>query len=162
MAKKDDAAEGDPVEAFYGKLQEKYKLPNFQDIFADFELHSIDDTALLLAEIRKKMVDKLDQFTMMLQPVLQPDTTINDLHECRFFSEEEKRPLNDLYARLMALIKRGLKASVTMKEKDDAEYIIAVASQYAELKKSMTNVAERLEAGWKKAEETEEGQWYVG
>ncbi|MBI2147250.1 hypothetical protein HYU19_02105 [Candidatus Woesearchaeota archaeon] len=151
-----------PMEEFYHRLQVKYNLPAWEALYADFELNSIEDSELLLAQIRTKMAEKLEGYTMFLQPVLHPDTNLNDLQECRCFSDDEKKPLYDFYARLMALVKRGMRALVLSDEKEDASFIKDAAQQYPNIKKEMAAILEKLEEGWKNKEEAPDDQGYFG
>jgi len=88
----------------YEQIRKKYGLPEFDGINSEFEISAIEDTDFLLRGIKNKIIEKLEFLTGILHPILQPDTnSFTDLHECRAFSDEDKKQVFAIYGRLMTL-----------------------------------------------------------
>src|SRR3989338_9079795 len=106
------------TEKQYNELRKKYKLPEFKEIDYEFELSDLDETAFLLKPIVRRISEKIDFFTAILDGLLQPDTSnISSIHESRFFDDYEKKEMYDIYRKLMVLSRRTAESSLSANEK---------------------------------------------
>src|SRR3989344_1527142 len=75
------------TEKQYNELRKKHKLPEFKDIDFEFEISDLEETNFLLRAIIRRIAEKLDFYSTMLEEVLQPDTSnLYAMHEMKFFS----------------------------------------------------------------------------
>ena len=74
------------TEKQYNELKKKFRLPEFNDINHEFELSDLEQTSFLLRETIRRIAEKLDFYTAVLEGVLQPDaSSLHTMHETRFF-----------------------------------------------------------------------------
>src|SRR3989338_11470229 len=112
------------IEKQYNELRKKYKLPEFKELDFELEMQDMEKTAYLLREIIRKIGEKLDFYSRVIEEILQPDTSnIYALHESRFFDEKEKKKMYDTYVKLMNLSRTLLEISLDQSEKSEAEFI---------------------------------------
>src|SRR3989338_4563975 len=91
------------IEKQYSELKKKFKLPEFKEIDNEFELSDLEETNFLLRAIMRRISEKLDFYSTVLEEVLQPDASnLYAMHETRYFDDEEKNSMYDLYKRLMS------------------------------------------------------------
>jgi hypothetical protein len=74
----------------YSFLQKKYHLPEYHVINRELEIASLDSQKFLLRQIRRKIYHRLDDFCELIEDLLQPDATISQMHEYRFFSDKKR------------------------------------------------------------------------
>ena len=92
------------IEQEYNNLSKKYSLPAFKEIDKEFEISSLEDTSFLLRNTLRKISEKLEFYTNMLNDLLQPDTSsLSSMHEISFFTEEEKNDIYQIFKQLMRL-----------------------------------------------------------
>ena len=79
------------IEKQYNELKKKLKLPEFKELDFEFEISDLEETNFLLKATIRRMAEKLDFYSTMLEEVLQPDTSnLYAMHETKFFDEDEK------------------------------------------------------------------------
>ncbi|MBI4149800.1 hypothetical protein HY488_00190 [Candidatus Woesearchaeota archaeon] len=146
----------------YLELQKKYALPSFEELHRSFELSSIDAAGNILREICKKMDSKFDEIINLLQGILQPETTIRDLHECRVFTEKNKTQAFSLYRKLMALRREASLLSLDSEEKKEAAYINASFVEWQGMKQQLQDIVIKIRDSWKKEISVKEELGYLG
>ena len=85
----------------YQKLSKKYDLPSFDYLNKDFEIFTIEHEEFLLREIRRKINDKVELYVKFLDELLNPETSITNMHESKLFNEKERNEIFSLYKRLI-------------------------------------------------------------
>ena len=85
------------TEKQYNELKKKYKLPDFKEIDFEFEVSDLEETNFLLRAIIRRIAEKLDFYSTMLEEILQPDTSnLYAMHEIRHFDDDEKKQMYEL------------------------------------------------------------------
>ena len=146
----------------YTELQKKRKLPAFDDLDRGFDIAAIDATSAILREIRKKIDGKLDESLGLLQVVLQPETNMRDLHECRGFTEKDKGRLFALYRKLMILRREASLLSLDSEERREAAYINAAFAEWQAIRPQLQEFIQRMRDSWKKELNVKEELGYLG
>ena len=147
----------------YGKFAKKYNLPGFDELDNEFELSPIEDNEkFLLREVRRKICEKIDCFIEVVEPIIQPDTHIKDLHEARLFSKKDIDELYIIYRRLLFYYRDGNYVSTICKEDEDARFIKEFYTEYPSIKDKILSACEKLKDAWQKESESEDSIGYLG
>ena len=119
----------------YDKLKAKYNLPDFDSMNSDFEISSLEDGEFLLREVRRKIFDKLDKFSKVLESILQPEAVISDMQECHAFNEKQKTQIYNMFKKLMYF--KHLSTETAIEETDElsAVFISAAFDEWQNMKK---------------------------
>lgn len=149
----------DKIKKTYSSLQKKYKLPDFDKVYQEFEIVDIEEDFVLksvLSRMRKKIVNCIG---IILPPIHPNDSSLHSLIESDILSKEEKHNMYKLYRKLNHLYHNSL-ASSFKDEKNIAESIKIIWKQWPEIKNEMANILSKLTAGWKKEAEEEKVEYY--
>lgn len=140
----------------------KHKLPA-DDLDEAFEIASIElDSPWFLREIRRKIVEKLDTFCDIIRVIIEPETSLADMHESKSFTSEEKNDLIILYKMIMIMKKDAQLLDIDSKDKKEAAFIKEVMVAYPEIKKRMTHLVERTREAWTKETDEKKDLGYLG
>ena len=152
------------IEKQYIELRKKYKLPEFKEIDFEFELSDLEETSFLLKATIRRMEEKLDFYSTMLEEILQPDTSnLYAMHETKFFDEDEKRKMYELYVKLMNFNRRSIEVSLEHNENKEADFINSLFDEWKILKQELLVFVRKIRASWKKEEaDIEEDLGYLG
>lgn len=152
------------IEKQYIELKKKLKLPDFKEIDFEFEISDLEETNFLLREIIRKMAERLDFCSTMLEEILQPDTSnLYALHETRNFDEDEKKKMYELYTKLMNFNRQSIEVSMEHNEKEEAEFISSLFNDWKTLKKELLVFVKKMRASWKTEEaDIKEDLGYMG
>lgn len=152
----------DDIEKKYNEISGNHSLPGYEDLNREFEIYSVEESEFLLREIRKKIVEKIDDFLKVLEPVLQPETILSDMHECRFFSDSDKREIFSTYKRLKFFEKMSFETSIDENDEKTAKFINSVFSEWSNLKQDVLEVILKLKDSWLQDTDIEEELGYMG
>jgi len=151
------------IEDEYKKIVKKFELPKFDILEKEFGIGDIEETPYMLREIRKRVEDKVDDFTKIIESILQPDTGhIASLHECKFFNDNEKEDMFNLFKELMKLNREGLKLDLEYDEKEEAEFLKNIVKHWEKIKTKMEKIVKKLKDAWDADIEKEQFQGYFG
>ena len=151
------------TEKKYSELRKKLKLPDFKDIDFEFEISDLEETNFLLRAIIRRIAEKLDFYTTVLEEILQPDTSnLYAMHETRFFDEDEKKLMYELYSKLMAVNRRTIELSLEHNEKDEAEFINSFFNEWKPINKEMLSYVKKIRLSWKSDTDIKEDLGYLG
>jgi hypothetical protein len=140
------------IDKQYGVLAKKYRLPEFSAVDSIFEISSIEKHAFPLREIRRKISDKLDHYVKILEGLINPETTIGGMHECKYFDDDEKKKIFDLYRKLMAKMRESDIISLSQNEKDEAGFISEIVGEWPALQKELAGILAKLKSCWAEEE----------
>lgn len=143
-------AKADAVIAEYSVLRKQYNLPDFELVDKEFEMRDISDSFFLLRRIREQILERAEDFMKILEEILQPDTNIKNLYECKFFNDSDKEDVFKLYKQLMLLSRTALELDVLQDDAKDAEFIKNSVKEWPAFKKSMQAVANKMKVCWQK------------
>ena len=147
----------------YNKLKKKFSLPEFEKLDFDFEITAIEEPQkFLLRNIRRKIMEKLDYFTKIIEDMLQAEPMLPNVYECRFFTDEEKVKIFDLYKNLMRINREGMLLMIDDGEEADAQFIKEIALEYPKIQESLRKIASKAIKGWIKEPTTKEELGYLG
>ena len=133
----------------YQQLQKKHKLPDFEALDHDFEVSEIEGTVFLLRKIRDKMTEKLDFYANLLGMILQPDTNLAPLIECRAFSDDEKKDLFEVYRKLMYLCRSATETTIAESPTEVSAWLLNSASVWESIKKDLMKAVHKIAQSWK-------------
>ena len=146
----------------YEVLKKKYNLPEFSLLDSEFEISSIDEPNFLVRHIRKKIDERVEYFCKILEGILQPDTCLSGLHECKFFNEQQKKDIYALYKKLMVMNRYAVELSILNNEQQDVSFILETVQEWDEIKKKLARYASQLKENWEKEIEVKEDVGYFG
>ncbi len=151
------------TEKQYNELKKKHKLPDFKEIDFEFEISDLEETNFLLRAVVRKIAEKLDFCSTMLEEVLQPEpSNLYAMHETGFFDEEEKKQMNALYSRLMVLNRHSIEVSLTNNENEQTSFIINALNEWKTLKNELLKYVKKMKGVWTSEIEADEDVGYMG
>jgi hypothetical protein len=151
------------IKTAYEKLKKKYKLPSFDALNNELEISEIESEDFLLRKIRKKIAERIEITAEPISSLLQPSAdSIIDMHECRFFTDKDKKKMVEIYKKLMILGRLSLEAEMSGDDKTDANFINDFFKQWPELKKDVLHFIKKMKSCWEKETEIEEKLEYFG
>lgn len=153
---------GEETAKRYEQLRKKYALPDFAELDREFEVADIEDNGNVLRAVRKKVYEKIADSCAILEEVLQPDTNVSNLYESRFFDEEEKKDIFDLYRRIMSVRRRCDALGVINDEGSDAAFIAETLAFWRKEKQHLIAVISKLQESWGKDAEKADRLVYFG
>ncbi len=147
----------------YEKVQKKYKLPSFDELDNEFEIRKLDPDLAVIKELRRHMTLRLQAFTDLVEPVLNPQpSSLHSIIETKIFEKQELEPYFNLYKKLWALVHEGL-AAWLKSEEEEAGFVRKVIVEWPAMKKDILRFVSKLADGWKKHHEGEKaGDSYLG
>ena len=152
----------DHIRKEFEKLGKKFDIPSFEELDSEFEISLIEHKQFMLREIRKKICERIESIIKVLDEILQPDTNINNLYECKEFSDEEKGDIFKLYKRLMVLNRWSAKVNITHIDADEAKFIKKSYAELNGIKTALVNLMEKLKESWKKDTDIKQDLGYMG
>jgi len=146
----------------YEELADKYKLPSFDSLNKDFEISTIEETEFLLREIRRKIIEKLENYIKLLEGILHPEAGICDMYECGAFSDEEKNKLFELYKKIMFLNRFSAETSIDEDDSKSSNFIKKAFEQLNNIKKELLPMIKRMKEGWLEEKKVKTELGYLG
>ncbi|MBD3310505.1 hypothetical protein GF351_04755 [Candidatus Woesearchaeota archaeon] len=148
----------------YSQLQKKHSLPTFDEIDHEFEINSIEeDSSFILREIRRRMVERIEEYSKIFEEIIQPDTnSFRSMSECRVFKDEDKHEIFNIYKNIMIIIRSAQIISLERDENKEAKFINSVFQNWMRIKKELMPYLEKLEKSWEKESEMDETIGYLG
>lgn len=141
------------IEKKYNELEKKHKLPEFKEIDMEFEISDLEETNFLLIAIIRRIAEKLDFYSTMLEEVLQPDTSnLYAMHETRYLTEAEKNQMYGTYTRLMNLNRQSIEVSLEHDEKNEADFISNALEEWKNLKQDILKIVRKMRGSWEAEE----------
>ena len=151
------------VEKEYNRLSKKYNLPNFKEINEEFEIGDLENVSFLLRNILRKVAEKLEFYTNLINDIMQPDTSsLSSMHETRFFSENEKNDMYALFKNIMKSYRNIIELVLENNEKKQAEFIRNFFSEWFKIKKQLIDYLGKMKDSWEKETTVKEDLGYFG
>ncbi len=132
----------------YNNLAKKYPLPDFSLLDSYFEISQCELSDFLLTAIRRKIIEKIDHYAKILDELLQPDTSLKSMQEFKFFDDAEKENIFSIYKKLMFFIRKADLINILIDNKNEAELISEIFSEWQQLSKSLSAIMSKLESSW--------------
>jgi|SRR3989344_3429729 len=147
----------------YGELRKKYKLPVLKEIDMEFEISDLEQTSFLLRAIIRRIAEKLDFYTTIVEETLQPDTAkLYAIHESRVFDDEEKKEMYDFYKELMIISRKSIEVSLHGSEKEEASFINEFMNDWEKIKSRLLSYVKKMKDSWKAETDIKEDLEYLG
>ena len=151
------------IEKQYAELRKKHKLPDFKELDFELEISDMEETAFLLRGIIRRIAEKLDFYTTMIEEELQPDTSkLYAMHESRIFEEEDKKKMFEFYKKLMILSRHSVEISLENNEKEEASFINGFMNEWEKIKSELLFYVRKIKDSWKEETDTKEDVGYLG
>lgn len=131
----------------YNELKNKHNLPAFEEIDNDFEITGVEDKNLLRG-IRKKIGEKIDFYSHVLDGFIQPDSSYSSYYEIDAFNDEDREKLMSLYKKIMILHRELIKLSLNFGEEADAKFIKGFFEEWKQIKKELVDIIEKAQSSW--------------
>lgn len=151
------------IEAEYNKLSKKYKLPKFREIDEEFELSSLESPNFLVRNALRKTAEKLEFYIEVIGNLVHPDaSSLSSMYEIRFFSDDEKNDMYNLFKKLMKVDRNILEVMLKNDEKEQAEFLNKFFNNWLDAKKELLKFIEKMKDSWEKQSTIEEDTAYFG
>ena len=151
------------TEKQYSELRKRHKLPEFREIDNEFEISDLEETNFLLRAIVRRIAEKLDFYSTMLEEILQPDTSnLYAMHEIRYFNENEKKQMYELYTKLMNFNRQSIEVSLSRNEREEADFVGSMFNEWKNLRQDLLKYAKKMRASWKTEADIKEDLGYLG
>jgi len=132
----------------YEKLQEKYHLPEFQELAEDFDIEKAQErkTSFLLREIRIIMNDKLTSYAQLFENLINPSSSsILIFTILKVTDEKDKEQIKEIYKKLSKIQIKIITLDTIYNEENEADFIKQVFAQWQVIKKDINNLLEKFE-----------------
>ncbi len=151
------------TEKQYSELKKKHKLPDFREIDFEFEISDLEETNFLLRAVVRRIAEKLDFYSTMLEELLQPEpSNLYAMHETGFFDEGEKKQMNALYSRLMILNRSSIEVTLNSSENEQAAFVSNTFNEWKTLKNELLKLVKKMKGVWTSETEADEDVGYMG
>ena len=150
------------VESIYLDFKKKYKdLPSFEDINIEFEIASVEEP-FVLQNIRRQMIEKAEFYIKIINELLQPDSEITSMYECKFFQDDEKGGVYDVLKKLMFFSRFSAEVGLKADEKEEVKFISEFFKDWIKLKPSLLSIISKIKSSWDSDTELKDDLAYFG
>lgn len=154
--------EPEDIKKAYGELSKKLNLPDFGQLDHDFEVSTLETERFLLAGIRRKIAEKIELHSKMIEELIQPDATLNNLHEVRDLDEDQKKEVYDLYRELMGHYRESFLVGVENEDEKNAAFIMGITKAWPGIKSQLKRILTVMRDSWKSSKVLAETLEYLG
>jgi hypothetical protein len=143
---------GEPFDRLksYDALKKKFDLPDYDDLDNEFEISLLEEAPFPLRNIRRKIAEKVDFYTRFLEEQLQPEATLPLIHECKYFTDEEKSEMFKFYMKLMLICRASAQLGIEEDDKKTAAFIVKTLKEWKEMKLQLSGYVKKVRDAWKK------------
>ena len=150
-------------ETEYNNLKQKFNLPDFDQLNNDFGIEDIDsDSRLHLQKIRIKIYEKIEYYAKVLEILIQPDSSLSDMYEARYFSDNDREKIYSLYKKFMSILRRSNLVAIKNDEKETVEFIKDSYNIWNSSKDVLSKHVSKLVDVWKKDTDMKSDFSYFG
>ena len=147
----------------YSNLSKKYKLPKFKDIDAEFEISALDNEKFLIKNILRNILEKLEFYIEIIGGLVHPDgSSISNMYEIRFFTEDEKNGMYLLFKKLMKIDRNIVEMVLKNDEKEQSDFLNKFFTDWQDMKKELLDYIGKMKDSWEKQSTIEEDIGYFG
>ncbi|MCK5149522.1 hypothetical protein KAJ87_01185 [Candidatus Pacearchaeota archaeon] len=161
MEKKSDL---ENLKESYGKIKEKFNLPDFEKFNEDFQIEKLADveTDFLIREIRRFMADKFSNYLRFVEALLHPvNSPMFVFSIVKSIGIEEKNKLTDAYKKLAKIEVNLIELDIEFSEKKEIDFIKESYKVWQEIKKDLLKIVEVIKKNWDNKSEVN-GKGYFG
>ena len=151
------------IEQEYNKLSKKYKLPKFKEIDDEFEISTFETPRFLIRNILRRIEEKLEFYIEVIGNLVHPDaSSISTMYEVRYFSDEEKNEMYNLFKILMKSNRHIIELILINDVKSQTEFLNNFFVDWLTMKKELINYLDKMKESWEKESTIEEDLGYFG
>jgi len=132
----------------YKRLKEKYGLPEYALLDADFEISTIEQKSFLLRSVMKKILEKMELYTKLLEDLMHPESNLASMYECNIFSSEEKKEIFRLFKKLLYYHRLAIELDLQYEEKSCAKYLVDFFSDWTVIKRDLGKIVSQMKRSW--------------
>ena len=149
-AKKSEESKLAKLKKDYKKLQEKYKLPSFEELNEDFGIEkATEETDILIREVRKQISEKTFSYLRFVETLINPvNAPMSIFTITKSLGIEEKNKLTEIYKKLVKSEVQMVSVDIDFSEKKEAEFIKEAYKIWKEIKKDFLEVMQGVEKNW--------------
>jgi hypothetical protein len=146
----------------YAVLQEKYDLPNFEDLDRDFEISDIDTDKNILREIIKEMHSQIEFYSRILESIIQPDSKFADMKEAENFTADDHKIIYEIYRNFMFINRTLILTNLEYSQESASREISNAYSNFQDIKKNLLFILTKMKDTWKIEKQKEPHGGYYG
>lgn len=152
------------IKETYNNIKKEHPiLPDFEKINREFELTMMDTEEFLLRNIKRKIAEKFEPLTEILEHIINPDpNSLVDMYECRCYTNGEKGQITDIFRHMMEQYRTMMATDILSDDKTDAETIKKIYDLWMQDKKILLPLLKKLCECWQKHVEPKEILEYLG
>jgi hypothetical protein len=127
----------------YKIFQEKYLLPNFDELNKDFQIEKIAETEtdFILKEIRKYVTDKLFNYLRFIESLINPTNAPMFVFAiAKTLGVSEKEKLAEIYKKITKIEIDFIKLDLDYSEEKEANSIKNYLQLWEEIKKELSEI----------------------
>lgn len=149
-------------EIYDGFKKEFEDLVSYDELNHFFEIYSIEEEDFYLRDIRRKITERFDKFTKIVESLLQPDAVISDMQECHVFSDSEKSKMYEMYKKMMYVSRLSYLVALDESEEDSVKFISESFEIWKGIQEQLKDILLKLKDSWKKDSSISEVLNYMG
>ncbi len=147
----------------YNNLRQKQQLPEFEVLNRFFQIASIDeDEAFPLLAIAKKIQEKIQKYSELLENIVSPDHSFATLVESKAFTEHDKTEILEHFKKLQIMLHDSVLAGIEYNEQDLSAFISSVMQEWPGLSGKIRQIIEKLRSSWTEKSSFSEEISYFG
>jgi hypothetical protein len=135
----------------YMELREKYNLPSFEELNAEFNIEKASgiETDSLAREIRKFVAEKFSNYLRFSETLLHPvDVPMFIFAVVKSLGIEEKKRLSEIYKKLAEKEIQIIELDIEFSEKKEAEFIKESYETWKEIKQDLLKIIGIIKKNW--------------
>ena len=151
MPSKKEESKLEKLKKEYKKLQEKYKLPPFNELNEDFSIEKAaeNETDFVIREVRRQISEKAYNYLRFIETLINPvNAPMSIMTLVKTFGVEEKNKLTEIYKKLMKNELDLISVDIEFSEKKEADFIKNTHKIWKEIKKDFMEVVKSVEKNW--------------
>ena len=139
------------AEELYSELVKKYsELPDFDLLNNAFEISTVESKDFLLREIIKKIIERMQGFSQLIEELMQGDAKLSNMYEWKTLDDDMKKKITEIYRDIMIKIRAALELSLDSTEAKEADFVKELYENWQKLKPRLKNLVLQLKEAWKK------------
>ena len=135
----------------YRRIQEKHRLPSFEELNEDFNIEKASEIEvdLLIREIRRYIADKLSNYMRFIEAILNPVNVQMFIYSfIKSLENEEKERLTEIYKKLSKNELRLIELDIKYSEEKEALFIRESFVMWQEIKRDLLEILEKINKNW--------------
>ena len=158
-----DIADSAKCAQLYADFKKRFsELPDFSSLNNEFEITLIEHEEFFLRAVIKRMAERLEGFSRMIEDVIQGDSTLSNMVEWKHFDEQSKRKVFETYRQLMLALRTALERSIDPSEQKEAQTVVDLWSAWQAQKPVLKDFIAELTRAWKDRVDIAEQVEYLG